>query len=89
MIDVGALLHELGRRGLSSILVEGGARMITSVLQARVVDRFVVCIAPRICGAGIDSIGDLEIERLAQTLSFKQSRFYALGPDVIFDGSFA
>jgi 5-amino-6-(5-phosphoribosylamino)uracil reductase/diaminohydroxyphosphoribosylaminopyrimidine deaminase/5-amino-6-(5-phosphoribosylamino)uracil reductase len=87
-IDVGALLLQLGRRGLSSILVEGGARLITSVMQSRVADRLVVCIAPRICGTGIEAIGDLGIERLAQTISFKRSRFYSLGPDVIFDGSF-
>jgi 5-amino-6-(5-phosphoribosylamino)uracil reductase/diaminohydroxyphosphoribosylaminopyrimidine deaminase/5-amino-6-(5-phosphoribosylamino)uracil reductase len=88
-IDVGTLLRELSQRGLSSVLVEGGARLITSVLRSRAVDRIVVCIAPRICGAGIDAIGDLGIEKLAQTLTFRESAFYPLGRDVIFDGTLA
>ena len=85
-VDLGALLDELGRRGIDSVLVEGGAGLITSLLRERRVRRLVVSIAPIVLGAGIEAIGDLDILRLRDALVFRRASFAQLGPDVIFDG---
>jgi GTP cyclohydrolase II len=85
-VDLGALLDELGRRGLDSLLVEGGARLITAMLRERRVRRLVVSIAPRIVGAGIEAIGDLDIARLRDAVAFRRASFSQVGPDVVFDG---
>ena len=85
-VDLGALLDELGRRGLASVLVEGGAGLITSLLREHRVRRLVVSIAPIVVGAGIEAIGDLDIVRLRDALVFRRASFSQLGPDVIFDG---
>lgn len=84
-VDLGALLDELGRRGLDSVLVEGGAGLITALLRERRVRRLVVSIAPMIVGAGIEAVGDLDITRLRDALAFRRASFSQLGPDVIFD----
>ena len=52
---------QVGQIGVRSLLVEGGARVITSLLRQQLVDRLAVCIAPIILGRGIDAIGDLGI----------------------------
>ena len=52
-VDLVALLAALDDRGVGSVLVEGGAGLITALLRARLVDRLVVCVAPKILGAGI------------------------------------
>src|SRR3712207_5631898 len=57
-VDLVALLTALHDRGVGSVLVEGGARMITALLQARLVDRLVVCVAPKILGAGVEAYHD-------------------------------
>jgi 5-amino-6-(5-phosphoribosylamino)uracil reductase/diaminohydroxyphosphoribosylaminopyrimidine deaminase/5-amino-6-(5-phosphoribosylamino)uracil reductase len=85
-VDLGALLDELGRRELASVLVEGGAALITAMLAERHVRRLVVSIAPLIMGAGIEAVGDLDIMRLRDALAFRRASFSQLGPDVIFDG---
>ena len=41
------LLHE---RGLRRLMVEGGARVITSFVRARLVDLFIITIAPKLVG---------------------------------------
>jgi diaminohydroxyphosphoribosylaminopyrimidine deaminase/5-amino-6-(5-phosphoribosylamino)uracil reductase len=45
-------LAELGRRGVTSLLVEGGAELAGSLLGAGAVDQMRVFIAPKVLGAG-------------------------------------
>jgi len=85
-VDLGALLEELGRRGIASVLVEGGAQLITAMLHERRVRRLVVSIAPMVLGSGIEAVGELDIVRLRDALAFRRASFSQLGDDVIFDG---
>lgn len=83
LADMLARLHELGIR---SLMVEGGSGMITSLLRAGLVDRLVVCIAPKVLGAGLDAVGDLGILDLGQALTFSATTIRQVGPDILFDG---
>ena len=49
-IDLPAVLDRLIREGVQSIMVEGGAHIITSFLQARLVDRIILTLAPVLLG---------------------------------------
>jgi riboflavin biosynthesis pyrimidine reductase len=80
------MLHELGKRNLSSILIEGGAAVITSVLQSGLADRLVVVIAPKIIGQGIDAVGDLGIRHMDEALRFSYRKITRCGGDLIIDG---
>jgi 5-amino-6-(5-phosphoribosylamino)uracil reductase/diaminohydroxyphosphoribosylaminopyrimidine deaminase/5-amino-6-(5-phosphoribosylamino)uracil reductase len=81
-----ALLAALHQRGVGSVLVEGGAGMITALLRARMVDRLVVCVAPKILGAGIEAVGDLGIRELARTLLMTDTSVTPYGVDLVVDG---
>jgi diaminohydroxyphosphoribosylaminopyrimidine deaminase / 5-amino-6-(5-phosphoribosylamino)uracil reductase len=85
-VDLVALLAALHRRGVGPVLVEGGAGMITALLQARLADRLVVCIAPKILGAGIEAVGDLGIRELARTLLMTDTSVTRYGVDLVLDG---
>lgn len=85
-VDLGSLLDELGVRGMATLLVEGGASVITAMIRERRVSRMVVSIAPLVLGMGIEAVGDLDILRLRDALTFRRAAFSQLGPDVIFDG---
>ena len=85
-VDLVALLAALHDRGVGSVLVEGGAEMITALLRARLVDRMVVCVAPKILGAGIEAIGDLDIRELTRTLIMTDTSVIPYGVDLILDG---
>jgi riboflavin biosynthesis pyrimidine reductase len=87
-IDILRLLEMLQRRGVSSVLVEGGKAIITSLLQAQSVDRLVVVIAPKIIGQGTEAIGELGIRKLGNALTFSSVKIRKLGDDVIFRRSF-
>jgi len=49
-VDLGALLDELGRRGVARLLVEGGGEVIHSFLAARLADELFVFVADLVLG---------------------------------------
>ena len=49
-VDLPSVLSLLAERGVESLMVEGGARVITSFVKARLVDQFIITIAPRMVG---------------------------------------
>lgn len=55
-VDLHALLARLDAEGVRHLMVEGGARIITSFLEARLLDYVVVTIAPQFLG-GLTAIG--------------------------------
>ena len=57
--DVGAVLDELGGRGVLQLLVEGGATVAHDVHVAGLVDRYVVYLAPAVFG-GDDALGAVQ-----------------------------
>ncbi len=51
-LDLDAWRSDLSRRGITSVLVEGGARIATSMMKAGIPDRLVLFHAPLIAGNG-------------------------------------
>ena len=84
-VDLSALLAELRAWDVGSVMVEGGAALITSFLCDRLVDRLVVCIAPKILGSGIEAVGDLGICELDDSLILTDASFGPYGRDIILD----
>ncbi|HUH65435.1 MAG TPA: bifunctional diaminohydroxyphosphoribosylaminopyrimidine deaminase/5-amino-6-(5-phosphoribosylamino)uracil reductase RibD [Syntrophales bacterium] len=85
-VDLMRLLFELGKRNISSVLAEGGAALITSMLAEQLTDRVVVIIAPRIIGKGIESVGDLRSKTVDDSVKLSYRNIRRLGNDLIVDG---
>lgn len=49
-IDLNSLLDYLFEQNVTTLMVEGGARVITSFLRAKLIDRFVITITPALVG---------------------------------------
>jgi diaminohydroxyphosphoribosylaminopyrimidine deaminase/5-amino-6-(5-phosphoribosylamino)uracil reductase len=84
-VELSHLLEMLGQRGISSVLVEGGAETITSLLRLDLVDRLVVIMAPRIMGRGIEAVGELNITDVSQTMKLSFGKIYRRGEDLIIE----
>lgn len=82
-VDLAATLALLREAGVRSLLVEGGAAVITSFLRDRLADRLVVGIAPTILGAGTEAVGDLSVSHVSEGLRLTGRSVHSLGDDVV------
>jgi len=73
-------------RGIKSVMVEGGAKMITGFLKAGLVDALVITVAPTIVG-GYKAVGDLGYCEKAQLPRVSPMFSEQLGPDLIMWGN--
>jgi GTP cyclohydrolase II len=85
-VDLTAALALLGQAGVRSLLVEGGAAVLTSFLRKRLADRVVVGIAPTILGAGTEAVGDLNVARVSEGVRVTGRSVHLLGDDVVMAG---
>jgi riboflavin biosynthesis pyrimidine reductase len=85
-VDLVALLRALHERAVRSVMVEGGAALITSLLRAQLVDEVAVTIAPKILGTGIEAVGDLNIAALAQAVQLLDMHVELHEPDIVVRG---
>ena len=91
-LDLGTLLHHLGRDGgrdglpLQSLLVEAGPGLATALLRQDLVGRLFLFIAPKLIGSGVPSLDGLGIERLADALIFAEHTWQQVGDDLLFRG---
>ena len=83
-IDLVAALAALGERGISRLLIEGGARLAAALLRARLVDRLAWVHAPLLIGGdGIPAIAGLGIDSLADTPGFERLSAELVGDDML------
>ncbi|HVO67573.1 MAG TPA: bifunctional diaminohydroxyphosphoribosylaminopyrimidine deaminase/5-amino-6-(5-phosphoribosylamino)uracil reductase RibD [Syntrophales bacterium] len=85
-VDLTKLFAELGKRKISSVLVEGGSAIITSILRGRLADRVVIIVAPKIVGKGVEAVGDLGIQSMDESLKLINEKILRKDNDLIIDG---
>lgn len=83
-VDLQDLLHQLGHRGIKSIMVEGGSQVITSFIEARLVDQMVITIAPRLVG-GLPVLNGSLVGN-GSLLSLDQVFYQPCGQDIVLWG---
>jgi diaminohydroxyphosphoribosylaminopyrimidine deaminase/5-amino-6-(5-phosphoribosylamino)uracil reductase len=79
-IDLNALMDILGKMSLSSLLVEGGASIIGSIIRERLVDKFYIFKSPKILGgddgiAMAEGTGPREMSRCISLSKIQTKRF--------------
>ncbi|WP_371619579.1 bifunctional diaminohydroxyphosphoribosylaminopyrimidine deaminase/5-amino-6-(5-phosphoribosylamino)uracil reductase RibD [Streptomyces sp. NBC_00454] len=81
-ISVDALLGELHRRGVRSVLLEGGPTLAGAFVAAGVVDKVVGYLAPVLLGAGPNALADAGIGTLTEALRLRITETVRIGTDI-------
>lgn len=80
-----AIVDALYGRGLRRLLIEGGAWTVSSFIDAGVVDRLHVLVAPCLLGSGKSGLNLAPLERLADARRPRVEVHVLEGGDVLFD----
>ncbi len=83
-IAITAVLRALGKRGVMSVLIEGGATVAAAAISARVVDRLLIFYAPKLIGGdGRAMLGALGVRRLARAPRLGRLQIKRFAADVL------
>jgi len=84
-MNLDALLRELGKREITSVLIEGGAEVGAAALESRVVDKVVYFFAPKIVGgnAAPGPVGGEGRARLGEAIKLGRMRVRRIGEDLM------
>lgn len=87
-IDLKMLMDQLGDQGITSLLIEGGAQVAASILQAGVADKVHFFYAPKIMGGedGIPMFAGQGPDKMDQCLSVKEAHVSRMGHDILVTG---
>lgn len=80
------ILEELYRRQVTSVLIEGGATVVSSALEAGVVDKAFIFHAPKILGPGRLFSQGLSPRRLSTAIVLRDAKYTVFGDDVLTEG---
>ena len=81
-VNLTALLERLSTLGIQSVMVEGGARIITSFLTERLVDQMVLTVAPRLVG-GLRAVHGRGLVDAVHLPRLRNLRYQWLGEDLV------
>ncbi len=87
-VDICDLLTKLGKKGIASVLVEGGSRVISSFIEERAVDRIFAFIAPKIIGGekAFVPFGNRGVSKIKDAVSLKDIRVRRFQDDIMIEG---
>jgi diaminohydroxyphosphoribosylaminopyrimidine deaminase/5-amino-6-(5-phosphoribosylamino)uracil reductase len=89
-ISLPNLLAWIGQREISSVLVEGGSRLLTALIEERLADKLLLTISPRLIG-GERAPSFLEgegITRVQDALELGRISSFRIGRDILVEGYF-
>ena len=88
LIDLDKLMDQLGSMGITSILLEGGSRVIHSSLKAKIIDKVCLFYAPKIlCGDdGIPICRGIGPSLMKDCINLKNIKLHQFGDDIMVEG---
>ncbi len=86
-VDLRDLMKQLGKRGVMSVLIEGGSEINASALKTGIVDKVVIFVAPMLM-SGRDSkgcIGGASPARLSSAVALRDMTVRPVGKDLMIE----
>lgn len=87
-IDLDAMMHILGKKSITSILLEGGAGLMGSMIREKLVDKFLIFKAPKLLGGndGVPMAVGKGPEHMNDSLALRDINVKKYGEDMLISG---
>jgi diaminohydroxyphosphoribosylaminopyrimidine deaminase/5-amino-6-(5-phosphoribosylamino)uracil reductase len=88
VIDLNELMEVLGRKKITSVMVEGGSILFGSLFDNCLIDKVLVCIAPLIIGGdgAKSAVAGCGAETIAKALHLNNVTINVVGADILLNG---
>jgi len=86
LVDLKELMKELGKSGITPIMIEGGAELSGNAIKERIVDKLLIFTAPKIIGNGLAPIKNLGIKKVKKAINLKNISTKKIGKDLLVEG---
>ncbi|MFH0862439.1 MAG: bifunctional diaminohydroxyphosphoribosylaminopyrimidine deaminase/5-amino-6-(5-phosphoribosylamino)uracil reductase RibD [Candidatus Altiarchaeota archaeon] len=85
-VDLVRLMEKLGKKGVTSVLIEGGATVNYAAVKAGIVDKFMLCMAPKLMlGENTPAFRGEGIEALDNALKLRFESVTKVGDDLVIE----
>ena len=81
-----AVLAELGKKNVVSVIIEGGGNVLGHALDQRLIDKVQIYIAPIFTGGGVPAFAGDGARSTSESARLERVRFEKIGPDLCLTG---
>lgn len=81
-----AVLADLGKRKVTSVMIEGGGNVLGHALDERLIDKVQIYIAPLLTGGGVSAFAGQGAGVTSEAAHLERVRFEKIGPDICVTG---
>ena len=81
-VDLAAVLADLAQRGINELHVEAGAQLNGAFVRERLVDEYLIYLAPKLLGTGLDMAACGPLAELSQAAELRFHRIERVGDDL-------
>jgi len=85
-MPLGAILAELGRKNITSVIIEGGGNVLGHALDERLIDKVQIYVAPIFTGGPIVAFGGRGAPRTHEGAHLERVKFEKIGTDICVTG---
>ena len=87
-VNLKSLMRHLAKLNITSVLIEGGGKIIASALEEKIVDKLLIFIAPKIIGGekALTAVEGRGIQRINQALRVRNLKIKKIGRDILIEG---
>lgn len=86
MVNLKELMKELGKKEITSVMIEGGSKLNSSAIKDRIADKLLIFTAPKLVGNGFEAIGNLGITNIDKAVKLKSIKTMKIGKDILLEG---
>jgi len=81
-----SVLNDLGKRGITSVLIEGGGEVLGQALNKRLIDRVQIYLGPMLTGGPVVAFPGEGAEKTADALRLREIEYAQIGQTVSISG---
>jgi diaminohydroxyphosphoribosylaminopyrimidine deaminase / 5-amino-6-(5-phosphoribosylamino)uracil reductase len=90
LLELPEVLARLGERGIAGLLVEGGSRLLTAMVEAKLADKVFLTMSPRLIGgeAAPSFLEGEGVRLVRRSLNVRRLRTFPIGDELVIQGYF-